>query len=164
MLVGIPGLPQRVLRVVLLQAAVDQRHARVVVGLEIDLGEGLVTARSTVVAVAIGIQARGIQYEPCAVVTALCREVVLVEAVAAKGGFGPHACRPLPVPGKHLDHTTGVAAIQRRCRAAQHFDPVGHVQVQRGGLPLPVGRTGRYAVTQQLYAAHAKGRASTVTP
>ena len=52
-----PGLPQRILRAILLQAAVDQCHLAVVVRLEVDLGERLVTARCAVVAVAVGVHA-----------------------------------------------------------------------------------------------------------
>ena len=56
-LVACPGLPQRVLGAVLLQAAVDQGQLAVVIGLEVELGEGLVAAGAAVVAVAVGVHA-----------------------------------------------------------------------------------------------------------
>ena len=56
-LVGFPALAQRILCAVLLKAAVDQRQLAVFVGLEVELGEGLVPACGAVVAVAVGVHA-----------------------------------------------------------------------------------------------------------
>ncbi|MGG2035265.1 hypothetical protein AB1K01_00185 [Pseudomonas paraeruginosa] len=74
--VGVPGLPQRVLGAVLLQAAVDQRQATVGVGPEVELGEGLVAPRGAVVAVAVGVHPRGIHQETDAVALAFRVQVV----------------------------------------------------------------------------------------
>lgn len=87
MLVGVPGLPQRIFSVVLFQAAVDQRQAAVGVGPEVELGEGLVAARGAVVAVAVGVHPRGIHQETDPVALAFRVQVVAAQAIAADGGF-----------------------------------------------------------------------------
>ena len=155
-LVRCPGLPQWILRTVLLQAAVDQCQLAVVIGLDIELGEGLVAARAAVIAVAVGVHARGVEHKPGAIRRALGAQVVFVQAVAAHQGFGADTRRAFAVAGEHLDHAAGVAAIQRRRRAAQHFDALGRVEVERRGLALAIRGTGGDAVGDQLDAAHAE--------
>ena len=140
------------------QAAVDQRQFAVVVGLDIEFGEGLVAPGAAVVAVAVGVHARGIQHEAGAVGRALGAEVVFAQAVAAYQGFGANARWAFAVAGEHLDHAAGVAAVQGRCRAAQHFDAFGGVEVERGGLALAVWGAGRDAVGDEFEAAHAERR------
>src|SRR5450830_946922 len=158
-LVRRPGLPQRILRAVLLQAAVDQRQLAVVIRLEVKLGKRLVTAGAAVVAVAVGVHARGIEHETGAVRRAFGGQVVFVQAVAAHQGFSADAWRAFAVAGKHLDDPAGIAAIQGGCRAAQDFDALGGIEIERGRLALAVRGAGGDAVGNQLDAAYAKRRA-----
>ncbi|MCY1408896.1 hypothetical protein D9M71_242280 [compost metagenome] len=156
-----PGLPQRVLGAVLLQGAGDQRQTALVVGPEVELGEGLVAARGAVVAVAVGVQARGVQHEArvAGVVAALGVDMVALQLVAAEQAFRADARRALAVAGEHLDHPAGVAAVERRGRTAQHLEALGDVEVEGRRLALAIRRAGRDAIHQQLDAAHAEGRA-----
>ncbi len=154
-----PGLPQRVLRAVLLQAAVDQRQLAVVIRLEVELGKGLVPAGAAVVAVAVGVHARGVKHETGAVRRAFGGEVVFVQAVAAHQGFSADAWRAFAVAGKHLDDPAGIAAVQGGCRAAQDFDAFGGIEVEGGRLALTVRGAGGDAVSNQLDAAYTKRRA-----
>ncbi len=162
MLVGVPGLPQRIFSVVLFQAAVDQRHAAVGVGPEVQLGEGLVAARGAVVAVAVGVHPRGIHQETDPVALAFRVQVVAAQAIAADGGFRADPRGALAVAGEHLDHPAGVAAVDRRGRPAQYLDALGDVEVEGRGLALAIRRTGRDAVGEQLQPADTEGRAGAV--
>ena len=145
------------MRAVLLQAAENQRHLAVVVGLEVELGKGLVAPRGAVVAVAVGVHARGIQHKAGAVDRAFGAQVVLAQAVAADQGFGADARRAFAITREHLDHPAGVAAIQGGGRPAQHFDAFGGVEVEGRRLALAIRGAGRNAVGQQLDAAYAEG-------
>jgi len=156
--VRFPRLPQRVLSAVLFQAAVDQRQFAVVIGLDIKLGKGLVPACAAVVAVAVGVHARGVEHKTCAVGRAFGAQVVFVQAVAADQGFGADTWRAFAVAGEHLDHAAGVAAVQGGGRSAQHFDAFGGVEVECGRLALAIRGAGGDAVGDQLDAAYAKGR------
>jgi len=158
-LVGFPALAQRVLGAVLFKAAVDQRQFAVFIRLEVELGKGLVAARSAVFAVAVGVHARGIQHKADVVGRALGSKVVLAHAVAAHQGLGANARRAFAVAGEHLDHAAGIAAVQGGCRAAQHFDTLGGVEVERRRLPLAVRGARRDAIGNQFDATHAKCRA-----
>ena len=60
-----------------------------------------------------------------------------------------------------MNHATGVTAIQGCRRAAQHFNALGGIEVEGCSLALAVGGAGRYAVGNQLDAAHPKRRAGT---
>lgn len=159
-LVGVPGLPQRIFSVVLFQAAVDQRQAAVGVGPEVELGEGLVAARGAVVAVAVGVHPRSIHQETDPVALAFRVQVVAAQAIAADGGFRADPRGALAVAGEHLDHPAGVAAVDRRGRPAQYLDALGDVEVEGRGLALAIRRAGRDAVGEQLQPADTEGRAA----
>ena len=115
------------------------------------------------VAVAVGVHARGIEHKAHVVCRAFGREVVFAHAVAAHQGFGADARRPFAIAGEHLNHPARIAAVQRGRWAAQHFDAFGGVEVKGRGLALTVRCAGRDAVGNQLDAAHAKRRACAKT-
>jgi len=55
-----------------------------------------------------------------------------------------------------------ITAINGGRRAAQHFDAVSHVEVQRGRLALAIRGAGRDPVAEQLDATDAEGRAGAI--
>ena len=152
-------MSQRVLGTVLLKAAVNQRQLAVVIGVQVELGKGLVATCSTMVAVAVGVHARGIEYKADIIGGAFGSEVVFAHAVAADQGFGTNARRAFAITGEHLNNPAGVAAVQGGRRATQHFNALGGIEVEGGGLPLTVGSAGRDTVCNQLDATHAECRA-----
>jgi len=156
--VGGPTLAQRVLRAVLLEAAIDQRQLAVFVRLQVELGKGLVAAGGAVVAVAVGVHARGIEHKAHVIGGAFSCQVILAHAVAADQGFGTDTRWAFAVTGEHLNHPSGVAAVKGCGGAAQHFDTLGSVEVERGRLTLAIRSAGRDAIGDQLDAAYAKGR------
>ncbi|MNZ88098.1 hypothetical protein D3C78_1069810 [compost metagenome] len=155
-----PGLAQRVFRAVLFQAAEDQRQAAVVVGLQVEFGECLVAAGGAVIAIAVGIHARGVEQEAGGVglVATFGVDMIPVQLVAAEKGFRADPWRPLSVAGEHLDHPAAVAPVERRGRPAQHLEALGHIEIEGRRLPLAVRRARRDAVHQQLDAAHTECR------
>src|SRR5690606_30371229 len=112
--IACPGLAQRVFGVVLFQAAENQVECAVVVRRKVEFGEGLVAAGGAVVAVAVGVQARGVEYKTDAIGFAFRAEAVARQAVAAEQGFDARTRAAATIPGKHLDDAAGVAAVQRR--------------------------------------------------
>ena len=154
-------MPQRVLRAVLLKAAVDQRQFAVFVRFEVELGKGLIAAGGAVVAVTVGVHARSIKHKTNAIGGAFGREVVFAQAVAANEGFGANTRRPFAVSGEHLNDPASIAAVKRGCRAAQDFDALGGVEIKGRGLALAVRCAGGDAVGNQFDAAHAKRGAGT---
>ena len=154
-------MAQWILCAVLLKAAVDQRQFAVVIGLEVELGERLIAARGAVVAVAVGVHARSIEHKANALSGAFGRQVVFAQPVAAHQGFSADAGRAFAIAGKHLDHATGIAAVQRGCRASKDFDALGCVEVKCRGLTLTVRGAGGNTVCNQFDAAHAKCGART---
>ena len=156
-------MPQRVLRTVLFKAAVNQRQLAVVIGVQVELGKGLVAACSAVVAVAVGVHARGIEHKADVIGGAFGGEVVFAQAVAADQSFGTYARRAFAITGEHLNDPAGVAAVQGGRRAAQHFNALGGVEVEGGSLALTVRGAGRDAVCNQLDATYAECRAGAKT-
>ena len=67
--------------------------------------------------------------------------------------------RAFAVAREQLDHAAGVIAVQGGEGPAQHFDALGHVEVEGRGLALAVRHGRRDAVRHQAHAAHAEGRA-----
>ena len=126
--------------------------------MEVELGEGLVAPRTAVVAIAVGVHARGIEHEARAIGGTFGGQVVLAHAIAAHQRFGADTRRAFAVAGEHLDYAARVAAIQGGGRAAQYFDALGGVEVERGRLALAVRGAGGDAVGNQLDTAYAKGR------
>ena len=110
-LIRFPTLPQRILGTVLLKAAVNQCQFAVFVGLEVELGKGLVAARGAVLAVTIGVHTRSVEYKAHVINRTFSRQVVFAHAVAAHQGFGANTRRTFAVTREHLDHATRVAAV-----------------------------------------------------
>jgi len=52
-----------------------------------------------------------------------------------------------------------VVAVDGGKWSAQHFDALGRIEVEGGGLALAIGHAGRNAIADQFDAAHAEGRA-----
>ncbi|MNZ71102.1 hypothetical protein D3C78_894570 [compost metagenome] len=155
-----PGLAQRVFRVVLFQAAEDQRQAAVVVGFQVEFGEGLIATGGAVVAIAVGIHARSVEQEAggAGLVAALGIDMVPAQVVAAEDSLRPDPWRPFSVAGEHLDHPAAVAAVERCGRPAQYLETLGHVEVEGRRLPLAVRCARRNAIHQQLDATHTECR------
>lgn len=65
-------------------------------------------------------------------------QVVLAQAIAAHQRFRTDSRCAFAIPGKHLDHPAGVAAVLCRRRAAQHFDAIGGIEAEGRCLTLAI--------------------------
>ena len=84
--------------------------------------------------------------------------MVFTHAVTADQCFGADARRAFAIAREHLNHSARVAAIQRRSGAAQYFDALGGVQVERCRLTLAIRGAGRNAIGNQFDTAYTKRR------
>ena len=113
------------------------------------------------VAVAIGVEARGIDDEADAGLLALQADADLGRAPAAAEHAGAHARCAFAGAREELDDTARVVTVHGGEGAAHHFDAFGGVEVEGGGLALAVRVAGGDAVGDQLDAAHAESGAGT---
>ena len=136
-LVTVPGQAQRIIG--LLRKAIGDKHQAAVGVRRIgQLGHALITLDSAMVTIAIANKTRGIKHIAHPASLALSADICLPGTVAAGGKATFHRRPTLAIRRKHLDHATGVVAIDRRHWPAHHLNALGAIQVESRRLALTV--------------------------
>ena len=143
----------------LVEAARDEGQLAVLARPESQLDQALLALGRTVLAVAVGREARGVEHVADAADLALGADVGLPGAVAAGGKARFDRGRALAVRREQLDDAAGMVAVDRRKRPAHDFDALGAIQVEGRRLALAVRHRGRDAVGDKADAAHTEGGA-----